>query len=185
MEERELSIKCIEGDADARKVLYERYSGHLYGICLRYSADRDEALDMLHDTFIKIYTNIGKFSYRGEGSLRGWLARLTVNMALERIRLQSRMQMTNVVEDIPQEEPSEDMMDRVPPKVLLQFIEELPPGYRAVFNLYVFEGLPHKEIAALLGINEKSSSSQYLRARTAIAKRIYEYLKNAENGKQQ
>lgn len=185
MEERELSIKCMKGDADAQKILYERYSGHLYGICLRYSAGRDEALDMLHDTFIKIYTNIGKFSYRGEGSLRGWLARLTVNMALERIRLQAKMQMTNVVEDIPQEEPTEDMMDKVPSKKLLQFIEELPPGYRAVFNLYVFEGMPHKEIAALLGINEKSSSSQLLRARTAMAKKINDYLKKTENGKQQ
>ncbi len=184
MEERELSIKCCEGDAVARKVLYERYSGHLYGICLRYCAGKDEAMDLLHDTFIKIYSNIGKFAYRGSGSLKAWLTKITVNMALERIRCQTKMPSTAILQDFPQEDPDAEQMDNIPAKLLLQFIEELPPGYRAVFNLYVFEDLPHKEIAKLLGINEKSSSSQLLRAKAAIAKKVNNYLKNTEDGKQ-
>lgn len=185
MEELELSIKCKEGDTVARKILYERYSRQLYGICLRYSADKGEAMDLLHDTFIKIYAGIGKFTYRGSGSLGGWLAKVAVNMALERIRTQSKYRTTDIMQDIPQEEPAEGVMESIPAKVLLQFIEELPPGYRAVFNLYVFEELPHKEIAGLLRINEKSSSSQLLRAKAAIAKKINNYLKGTENGKQQ
>ncbi len=93
------------------------------------------------------------------------------------------MQSVDLPSEVPQEEPSETLMERIPSKVLIQFIEELPPGYRAVFNLYVFENLPHKEIAKILGINEKSSSSQFLRARGAIAKKINNYLNNTENGK--
>lgn len=184
MEERELSIKCVRGETDARKILYERYSEYLFGICLRYSADREAAMDLLHDTFIKVYTNIDKFSYRGSGSLKGWLARLTVNMALEKIRKESKLQTVDIQYDIAQEEPADGLIEMIPQKVLIKFIEELPPGYRAVFNLYVFEDLPHKEIARMLGINEKSSSSQFLRAKGAILKKIDNYLKNIENGKQ-
>lgn len=183
MKEKELPIKCAEGNADAQKILYERYSGHLYGVCLRYASDREEAMDLLHDAFIKIYSNIGKFTFRGEGSLKGWLTRLAINLALERIRANTRMQSVDLPAEMAQEEPSETLMERIPSKVLIQFIEELPPGYRAVFNLYVFENLPHKEIARILGINEKSSSSQFLRARTAIAKKINNYLNKTENGK--
>ena len=139
---------------------------------------------LLHDTFIKVYTNIDKFSYRGSGSLKGWLARLTVNMALEKIRKESKLQTVDIQYDIAQEEPADGLIEMIPQKVLIKFIEELPPGYRAVFNLYVFEDLPHKEIARMLGINEKSSSSQFLRAKGAILKKIDNYLKNIENGKQ-
>ena len=71
MEERELTFECAKGSMDARKILYERYSEHLYGVCLRYCAGRDEALDLLHDAFIKIFSNIDKFNYRGQGSLKG------------------------------------------------------------------------------------------------------------------
>lgn len=185
MKEKELSIKCAEGDAVAQKILYERYSGHLYGVCLRYASDKEEAQDLLHDTFIKIYANIGKFSFRGDGSLKGWLTRVAVNMAIGRIRTESRMQGVDLPEELAQEEPSETLLEHLPSNVLIQFIEELPPGYRAVFNLYVFENLSHKEIAKILGINEKSSSSQFLRARTSIAKKINNYLNISENGKQQ
>lgn len=183
MEEERLSQECAKGDTDARRILYERYSAHLYGVCLRYCAGRDEALDLLHDTFIKVYSNIGKFRFRGEGSLRGWITRVAINLALERIRVESKISKVEISHDIVQEEPSERMLEQIPSGVLLGFIEELPPGYRAVFNLYVFEDLPHKEIARMLNINEKSSSSQLLRAKAAIAKKIENYLKVQKNGK--
>lgn len=140
-------------------------------------------MDLLHDAFIKIYSNIGKFTFRGSGSLKRWLTRLTVNMAIERIRHESRMPKAEIPQNLVEDEPQEGMMERIPSSVLLRFIEELPPGYRAVFNLYVFEDLPHKEIARILQINEKSSSSQLLRAKASIAKKIENYLKQTENGK--
>lgn len=183
MEEKELSLQCAKGDAVARKILYERYSEHLYGICLRYSADRQGAQDLLHDSFIKIYSNIGKFTYRGKGSLKGWISKLTVNLALEYIRREIKIKKTELPQNIVEEIPPESFSDGIPVKKLIEFIEGLPPGYRAVFNLYVFEELPHKEIARRLGINERSSSSQLLRAKTAIAKKIDNYLKESENGK--
>ena len=106
-------------------------------------------------------------------------------MALEKIRRESKLQKVGMTDEIVGPEPSEEVMEQIPSGVLLRFIEELPPGYRAVFNLYVFEELPHKEIARILQINEKSSSSQLLRAKAAVAKKIHNYLKNKENGKGQ
>ena len=151
---------------------------------MRYASDRQQALDILHDTFLKIYANMGKFTYRGEGSLKGWMARITINLALERLRSDSKIHMVEVQGDIAEEIPPENFHEVIPAQVLVRFIEELPPGYRTVFNLYVFEEMSHKEIAASLGINEKSSSSQFLRARQTIAKKINQYLKESENGKQ-
>lgn len=204
MEERELSISCAQNDPGAQKELYDKYSGHLFGVCLRYASNREEALDILHDSFIKIYSNIGKFSWRGPGSLKGWLTRLTINMALERFREAARFRRVeeplphNFLPDNPfhgdssSEDsfpggpvPGEETVGEIPIEVLVGFVEELPPGYRAVFNLYVFEEMSHKEIAALLGINEKSSSSQLLRAKAAMAKKITEYKHRLENGNRQ
>ncbi|MBQ7772809.1 MAG: sigma-70 family RNA polymerase sigma factor [Bacteroidales bacterium] len=188
MEERELSISCAQNDPGARKELYDKYSGHLFGVCLRYASNREEALDILHDSFIKIYSNIGRFTWRGPGSLKGWLTRLTINLAIEKIRETSRFRTVEIPPDAPCTYgplPDERSVGEVPLEVLVKFVEELPPGYRAVFNLYVFEELSHKEIARMLGINEKSSSSQLLRAKAAMAKKINDYKNRLENGNQQ
>lgn len=195
MEERELSISCAHNDPGARKELYDKYSGHLFGVCLRYASDREEALDLLHDSFIKIYSNIGKFSWRGPGSLRGWLTRLTINLALERLREAARFRTVGMPQDMQGDPhpaglrledpyPDEKTVGEIPLEVLVRFVEELPPGYRAVFNLYVFEEKSHKEIAGLLGINERSSSSQLLRAKAAMARKIMDYKNRLENGNQ-
>lgn len=102
MEERELSILCAQNDPGAQKELYDKYSGHLFVVCLRYASNREEALDILHDSFIKIYSNIGKFSWRDWGSLKGWLTRLTINMALERLRETARFRtIADPLPDIP------------------------------------------------------------------------------------
>lgn len=185
MEEQKISKLCAEADSGARRILYEEYSGRLYGICLRYASNRDEALDILHDAFIKIYTNIGKFSWRGPGSLGGWLSKVTVNVALERLRESAKYRTTEILPEMSgYPVPDEKDVGDIPMDLLIKFMEELPPGYRAVFNLYVFEELPHKEIARLLGINEKSSSSQLLRAKAAMANKINEYKNRLENGNQ-
>lgn len=179
MEEFELAEKCKQGNNLARKALYELYSGRMLGVCLRYIGDRDMAQDLLHDGFLKVYASFDKFTWRGEGSLRAWMERVMVNTALQHLRKHDVLNHTADLEDVQEsyEEPDASDVETIPQKVLMEFISELPDGYRTVFNLYTFEEKSHREIAQLLGINEKSSASQLFRAKGVLAKRIKEYLR--------
>lgn len=182
MEEQELAKRCREGDSPARQELYERYAGRMLGVCFRYAGDRDTAQDLLHDGFLKIFSSMDKFTWRGEGSLRAWMERVMVNSALQQLRKNDVMNQSTPLEELPEvyEKPDSDSIDLIPRDVLMRFIRELPTGYRTVFNLYVFEEKPHKEIARLLGINEKSSASQLTRAKAALAAKVREWIsKNA------
>lgn len=180
MEEQELSVRCRQGDNRARKELYEQYAGRMLGICLRYAGDRDTAQDLMHDGFIKIYSSFDKFTWRGEGSIRAWMERVMVNTALQFLRKNDVMSQAMELEEVPEtvEEPDASAVEAIPQTVLMQFIRELPDGYRTVFNLYTFEDKSHREIAQELGINEKSSASQLSRAKNALAKRVKEWLTN-------
>ena len=159
MEEQVLAERCRQGDNLARKELYEQYAGRMLGVCLRYAGDRETAQDLMHDGFLKLFDSFDKFTWRGEGSLRAWMERVMVNTVLQ------------------YEEPDASAVDTIPQKVLMQFISELPAGYRTVFNLFIFEDKSHKEIARLLGINEKSSASQLVRAKAALAVKVKEWMK--------
>ena len=180
MDERILAEECREGDGAARRELYDRFAGRLMAVCMRYAGDRATAEDLLHDAFLKIYGAFGKFSYRGPGSLRAWMERVMVNVALEHLRRNDVLSQSAALDDMPLEaydEPEPDACDTIPVQVLMRFIGELPAGYRTVFNLYVMEGKSHKEIAALLGINEKSSASQLARAKAALAEKVKGWMK--------
>ena len=180
MEELELSEQCRLGNNQARKELYEQYAGRMLGICLRYTGDRDTAQDLLHDGFIKIFSSFDKFTWRGEGSLRAWMERVMVNTALQYLRKSDVISQSTPLEEVPEdyEEPDASAVEMIPQAVLMRFIEELPAGYRTVFNLYTFEEKSHKEIAQLLGINEKSSASQLTRAKATLATKVREWMKN-------
>ena len=181
MEEQILAEGCREGDGAARRELYDRFAGRLMAVCMRYAGDRATAEDLLHDAFLKIYGAFGKFSYRGPGSLRAWMERVTVNVALEWLRGRNRLGMTELDEGrvaATVAEPAVSDVEQVPREVLLRFVSELPEGYRAVFNLYCIEEYSHREIARMLGINEKSSSSQLFRARALLARKIRAYLES-------
>jgi RNA polymerase sigma-70 factor (ECF subfamily) len=179
MNEIELCERCRQGDNKARKVLYEQYAGRLFGICIRYVGNRETAEDILHDGFLKIFCSFDKYKWRGEGSLRAWMDRIMVNTALQYLRKEDLLSRADELENIeePIDEPDVSDVERIPPKVLMQMIGELPEGYRTVINLYLIEEKSHKEIAELLGINEKSSASQLCRAKAALAKSIKAYLK--------
>lgn len=179
MEEQGLAEGCRAGDGAARKELYDRYAGRLLALCLRYAGDRAMAEDLLHDAFLKIFGAFDRFSYRGPGSLRAWIERVTINVALEWLRTRNRLGCVPLDEgralpEVADPDPTE--VAAVPREVLMRFVSELPDGYRAVFNLYCIEGYSHRDIARMLGINEKSSSSQLFRARALLARRIREYM---------
>ena len=179
--EQELVEGCMRGDDVARRQLYERYAGKMMAICMRYMGNREEAEDLLHDGYIKLYGSFDKFEWQGEGTLPAWMARVMANLALQRLRKNDVMSQTVELEntaelrddvDRPDEGPD---IETIPKKVLMQFIEELPPGYRAVFNMHVFEGKNHIEIGKELGINNKSSASQLVRARAILKERVNEW----------
>ena len=179
--EQELVQGCRRGDDVARRQLYERYAGKMMAICLRYMGNREEAEDLLHDGYIKLYGSFDKFEWQGEGTLPAWMARVMANLALQRLRktdvMSQTVELENTAElrddvDRPDEGPD---IETIPKKVLMQFIEELPQGYRTVFNMYVFEGKNHIEIGKELGINNKSSASQLVRARAILKERVNEW----------
>lgn len=176
--EIEMIEGCRAGKDSARKELYTLYSKQMLAVCYRYTGDIDAAHDVLHDGFIKIFT---QFSFRGESSLGTWVTRVMVNQAIDYLRRQKRINQLMM-----NEEQLPDMLDEasfaedngaLSEEQLMQFVTELPDGCRTVFNLYVFEEKSHKEIAELLGIKEHSSTSQLHRAKSLLIKRIKEYMK--------
>lgn len=183
MEEQTLSERCRQGNSAAQKELYEKYADRLFGLCSRYISNRDNAFDVCQDGFLKIFQSMEKFVWRGEGSLRAWMERIMINEALQFLRRDKQMMNRDVpIEEVPDvyDVPESDRVERIPEQILMRFIDELPAGYRAVFNLFAIEGKSHKEIAEMLHINEKSSASQFYRAKVTLAKRINEWSKANE-----
>ena len=180
MEEQELAGRCRQGDNLARKELYERYAGRMLSVCLRYTGDRETAEDLMHDGFLKLFDSFDKFTWRGDGSLRAWMERVMVNTALQYLRKNDVINQSEGLDNVPEtyEAPDASTVETIPQKVLMQFISELPAGYRTVFNLYIFEEKSHREIARMLGINEKSSASQLTRAKAALATKVKEWMRN-------
>ena len=164
MGELELADGCRRGDNKARRELYERYAGRMLALCQRYVGSREEAEDLLHDGFLKLYSSFDKFTWRGEGSLRAWIERVMTNIALQYLRRTDVLSQSAALDTLPLEsydEPEAETAEQIPQRVLLKFVSELPAGYRTVFNLYVFENKSHKEIAQMLSI--KSGRLWYIR----------------------
>lgn len=179
--EQELIESSERGDAGARKALYSLYVRYLSAVCSRYITDSDGVKDVLQDSFIKIFQSLDKFEWRGEGSLKSWMTRIAVNECLKRLRDSRRRDTVSYVAEVPDvaEDDGEDgdmSAGDIPPEVIHSMIRELPEGYRTVFNLYVVEGLSHREIAEMLGIGEATSASQLHRAKKMLAGKIREYM---------
>ena len=172
--ERQLLDSISGGERAALRRLYDRYSGYAMAIGLRYIPDGDEVRDVLQDSFVKILTNIGRFDYRGEGSLKSWVSRIVANQAIDYVKQYKHLQFTEVVPDSADED--EPDVGEIPPDILDSLIGQLPTGYRVVFNLFVFEQLSHREIAQRLGITEGTSSSQFFRARRMLQRMIRDYI---------
>lgn len=177
--ESHLVASLRDGDQQARARLYTESVGVLSSVCRRYIIDEEDVRDVLHDSYIRIFTTIGKFDYRGNGSLNAWMSRVVVNEALMFLRRSNRIESNSldderkVVENLSDDPPE---VGRLSADELHMLIRKLPDGYRTVLNLFAIEGKSHKEIAKLLGIKENSSSSQFLRAKVMLTKLIKEYL---------
>lgn len=173
--EEDIVRGCQKGERKAQQQLYETYAGWMLGVCLRYVGDSQIAEDLLHDGFVHVFTHIDQFRWQGKGSLKAWLHKVQQNIILQHLRQQSVHKVFLSIDENPQiveEIPEPDVVRSIPPSVLMKMIRELPTGYRTVFNLFVIDGHSHREIAQLLGINEKSSASQLVHARRLLASKI-------------
>lgn len=178
MTEQQIVNGVKNGDRKAMHEMYDLLAGSAMATAVRYLADRDECRDVLQDCFLKAFTRIGEFAYRGQGSLRAWMTRIVANESIDHLKRRSRLTFLDETDrDVPDEVPDEEPPDilHVPPEEINRMIAALPQGYRIVFNQYVFEHKSHKEIARELGIKENSSASQLLRAKRLLAKMIHQY----------
>lgn len=176
IEDIELAKQCARGDDKARKELYMRYAGSLYALCLRYVGDRELARDLMHDGIMKVFDTIGK--YRPEGSLKSWVSRVTVNLVIDHIRKSHKFQTVSLEEKqerLP--EPEKEEMRLVPKEELMKMVTRLPETKRVIFNLFCVEGYSHKDIATMLGIKEKTSSSLLFKARMQLADEVKDYIR--------
>ncbi len=164
--EEDLITACIRKERWAQKVLYEEHYPKMMGVCLRYAGSQDEALDILHEGFIKVFKNLHR--YEPGTSLNSWIRRIMVNTAIDYYRKMVRRRTEDIETAYDLSTTDADALSQITEKEILQVIQELSPAYRAVFNLYIIEGYSHKEIADLLKITESTSRSNLVKARLKL-----------------
>lgn len=165
-EEDDLIRACIHRERWAQQALYEEYYPKMMGVCLRYSNNEEDALDILHEGFIKIFRNISK--YQSGTSLTAWIRRIMVNTAIDFYRRNIRRRTEDIDQATHLSSDDTDAISQCSQKEILEAVQQLTPAYRTVFNLYVIEGYSHKEIAALLGTTESTSRSNLVKARLKL-----------------
>jgi RNA polymerase sigma factor (sigma-70 family) len=172
--ENDLIEGCITGNRRMQELLYERFSPKMYAVCLRYASNSDDAQDLLQEGFIKVFRNLDKF--RKEGSFEGWIRRVFVNTSIEHYRKKVNLNSIGENEERIIEDSGWNVLDQLAEKDIIGLVQELSPGYRSVFNMYVIEGFSHKEIGDLMGISEGTSKSQLARAKSILQKRVADFL---------
>lgn len=171
LEELKKLIKdCVAGKQKAMASLYNMFSPKMYGVCMRYAKNASEANDNLQEGFLKVFTNIK--SFRNDGSLEGWIRRIMVNVSLEKFRNKYVIQPVEDISIYEQGEYSDDIISNISTADLVNMIQELPPRYRLVFNLYVIEQMSHQEIAKEMGITVGTSKSNLARARKILQHKV-------------
>lgn len=160
--------KCKRKDNKAQSEIYQLYAGKLFALCLKYSRNYQEAQDNLQNGFITIFDKIEQYNFKG--SFEGWLKRIIINTALQTYREKNVLNL--ITEEIAEEVAVEIDEEQVSLDFLLRLIQELPNRYRLVFNLYVLDGYPHKEVASMLNISEGTSKSNLSRARLILRDKI-------------
>jgi len=172
MSDQQIIEGCAKFERKAQQLLYDKYSRFLLGVCLRYAIDKDEAEDILQDSFLKIFFNIKDYS--GTGSFIGWLRKVAVNTAITHYHKNLKYRYHVEIEEYVSVETGVMSFeeDFYTSEDLYKVLNELPTGYRMVFNLYAVEGYKHKEIAEILGIDTNTSKSQYSRAKAVIRDKL-------------
>jgi RNA polymerase sigma factor (sigma-70 family) len=161
---KDIIAGCIAGNRSCQSDLYTLFSPKMMIVCLRYSKNLEEAEEILQDGFIRVFKFIEQF--KNEGPLEGWIRKIMVNCALQKLRSQVNLRpVVSISAAIHNEYYEDDIVENINGKEMMQMVQALSPAYRLVFNLYYFEGYKHREIAAMLGIEEGTSKSNLAQAK--------------------
>lgn len=170
-EEEELIEGCLNGGRRYQRKLYERYYGAMLAVCMRYTSDREEARDVLHEGFLKVFNNLEKYS-RGT-NLGAWIRRIMVNTAIDHYRKMAKRPSLVEINQAVHEADLHDVVSDLSAQEILAMVQKLSPAYRMVFNLYVVEGYSHKEVAKALNISEGTSKSNLAKARVKLQQMVH------------
>lgn len=173
MSEEQMIKECLKNNPLAQKTLYNKLGPKMMGVCLRYMTNLEEAQDVLQDGFIKVFDKLG--AYSGAGSFEGWVRRIFVNTALDAIRKNKHLKHQAQIDDTAFALKSNDFIfETLIAEDLIKVLQELPLGYKTVFNLYAIEGYSHKEIAKKMNVTISTSKSQFSRAKAMLREKINE-----------
>lgn len=168
--EAQLITGCSKGERKAQYQLYVQYAPKMLALCRRYTSSLEDAEEVLSNAFIKAFQKIDSFN--GTGSFEGWLKRIMVHESLNFIRYQKNIfQELTETDHVPLQ--SDSPFENETASQLMEMIDQLPLGYKTVFNLYAIEGYNHKEIAEMLQITEGTSKSQLSKARAYLQQQIH------------
>lgn len=167
---------CIAGKRAYQKQLYELYYGKMMAICMRYTNNYEEARDVLHEGFVKVFKNLHR--YKPSHSLESWIRRIMINTSIDHYRKNKkhRHQVDLDYASTKADKNTVDVIHKMSADEIMKLVQQLTPAYRTVFNLYVVEGYNHREIGELLGISEGTSKSNLAKARGKLKKMIKEQL---------
>ena len=172
--EAELIAQCLKNDALAQKHMYEWLAPRMHALCLRYIADREAARDVLHDGFITLYSKLD--TYTGEGSFEGWARRIFITASLMYLRKNDILKHAHQLEEAGEQVPYDSgIVEKMDARMLMELVQQMPAGFRTVFNMYAVEGYSHQEIARELEITESGSRSQLSRAKIWLKEKLKEY----------
>ena len=173
MSEEEMIKGCLKNNPLAQRTLYNKLGPKMMGVCLRYMTNMEEAQDVLQDGFVKVFDKLG--AYSGTGSFEGWVRRIFVNTALDAIRKNKKLKHQRQIDDVAFALRSNDFIfETLVAEDLMKVLQELPLGYKTVFNLYAIEGYSHKEIAKKMNVTVSTSKSQFSRAKAMLREKITE-----------
>jgi RNA polymerase sigma-70 factor (ECF subfamily) len=178
---------CLKGDRRSQQAIHKMFYGKMKAVCMRYTRDSDQAMDIVQEGFLKVFNNLDRFS--GVGTLEGWIRRIMVNLAIDRFRklkndfvlLGDNQSVEDWEEEVEEEnDTNEDEIYDITPEQIVDAMQQLSPAYRTVFNLYVYEDYTHQDIAEALGISVGTSKSNYAKARKNMKKLLLKNLKKTE-----
>ena len=171
MDDSTLVKECIKGNAKAQRLLFDKFSQKMLGVCLRYTKSQDEAEDALQEGFVKAFSKLKDFS--NQGSLEGWIRRIMVNTSLDAIRKNTKFMKDVSIDTVDYQIGNEDfIVEGLNAEDLMKLINSMPDGYKVIFNMFAIEGYSHQEISTTLGISESTSKSQYMRAKGYLRNRL-------------
>jgi RNA polymerase sigma factor (sigma-70 family) len=161
---------CLRGSAQCQRQLYDKFASRLYATSLRYARSSSDAADILQESFVRIFTNLKQFQQ--QGSFEGWMRRIVIHTALRQYQRQRFDFETSGTENLPERTIDPDVMSSLSEAELIKLINQLPDGYKVVFNLVAIEGYSHAEAAEMLGIQESTSRSQLAKARRWLGEQL-------------